>query len=75
MRKVKVRQFHNNEFYALCAEIDTVKVIKTGRFRWLGHLFRMQELDPHRKLTVLKPEGIRRVGRPKLRWLQSAKEN
>ena len=31
----------------------------------------MQELDPCRKLTVLKPEGTRRVGEPKLKWLES----
>jgi len=31
----------------------------------LGHLFRMQELDPRRKLIRLKPEGTRRVGKPK----------
>ena len=29
---------------------------------WLGHVFEMQELDPCRQLTVLKPEGTRRVG-------------
>ena len=42
---------------------------------WLGHLCRMQELDPQRKLTVLKIEGTRRVGKPKLRWLESVEKN
>jgi hypothetical protein len=31
----------------------------------------MQELDPCRKLTVLKPEDTRRVGKPKLKWFES----
>jgi len=31
----------------------------------------MQELDPCRKLTVLTAEGTRRVGKRKLRWLES----
>ena len=35
----------------------------------------MKELDPRRKLTVLKPEGTRRVGNPKLRWLESGEED
>jgi hypothetical protein len=35
----------------------------------------MQELDLRRKLTVLKPEGMRRVGKSKLRWLESAEED
>jgi len=28
----------------------------------------MQGLDPGRKCTVLKAEGTRRAGKPKLRW-------
>ena len=32
----------------------------------------MQELDPCRKLTLLKPEDTRHVGKPQLRWLESA---
>jgi hypothetical protein len=47
-------------------ELDIVKVIKIRRLRWMVLLFRMQELDPCRKLTVLKPEGSHRVGKPKL---------
>ena len=50
-----------------CSELDKVTVTKIGRWRWLGHLFRMQELDLCRKLTVLKPEGTWCVGKPKLR--------
>jgi hypothetical protein len=46
-------------------------VIKIGRLRWLGHLFRMQELDPCRKLTLYKPEGSWCVGKPRVRWLES----
>ena len=57
---------YNNELYALCDELDIVKVIKIGRLRWLGHLFRMQKLDPCRKLTLLKPEGAGLVGYPTL---------
>ena len=38
---------------------------------WLGQLFRMQELDACRKLTVLNTEGTRRAGKRKLRWLES----
>ena len=66
---------HSNELYALCNELDVVKVTKIGRLRWLGHLFRMQELDPCRKLTVLKPEGTRPLGKPKLWWLASVEQD
>jgi hypothetical protein len=50
-------------------------VVKIERLRWLGQLFRMQELDPCRKFTVLKPDGTRRAGKRKLRWLESAEED
>ena len=46
-----------NELYTMCNELDIVKMIKIGRLRWLGHFFRMQELDPCGKLCVLRPEG------------------
>jgi len=49
-----------------------VKVVKIGRLRWL---FIMQELDPCRKLTLLKPKGNRRVGKPKVRWFESVEED
>jgi hypothetical protein len=51
------------------------KEIKLGRLRWFGQPFRMQELDPCRKLTVLKPEGTRRVGIPKVRWIELVQED
>jgi hypothetical protein len=69
----RTRYIH--ELYALCNELDTVKVMKTGRLRCLGQLFRMQELDPCGKLSPLKSEGTRHVGKPTLRWLQSVEEN
>ena len=34
-------------------------------------LFRMQEMGPCRKLVIRKPEGTRRLGKAKLRWLKS----
>jgi len=55
-------------------ELDKVKVIKIGRLRWLGHLFRMNELNPCRKFTVLKPEGTRPVGKPKLNDLSQLRK-
>jgi hypothetical protein len=50
---------YNHELYKLYNEPDIVKVIKVGWLRWLGHLFRMQEQNPCRKLTLHKPEGTR----------------
>jgi len=35
----------------------------------------MQELTTCRKLTVLKAEGTRLVGKHKMRWFESAEED
>jgi hypothetical protein len=48
------RTRYSNELYTLYDKLNTVRMIKMGRLLWLGHLFRMQELDPCRKLTFLK---------------------
>jgi hypothetical protein len=49
----KWRTIHSNECYTLHDEADIAKAIKTRRLRWLGQLFRMQEVGPCRNLTVL----------------------
>jgi hypothetical protein len=46
-------------------------VLKIGRLRWLGHLFKMQELHPCRRLILLKPKGTWHIGKPNLRVLES----
>jgi hypothetical protein len=64
------------ELYKLYNEPDIVKVIKVEQLRWLGHLFRMQEQNSCGNLTLHKPDGTRRVGRPALKWLlDSVKED
>jgi hypothetical protein len=64
-----------NELYTPYNRLHIVNVIKIGRLRWLLHLFRMQELDPWRKLTLLKPNGTRRVGERKLKCLEENLKN
>jgi hypothetical protein len=53
----------------LCKKSDIVTVIKIGKLRWLGHLFRMQEFNSCTKFILTKSEGTRHVGKPRLRWL------
>ena len=65
----------NKEMYMLCDELDMAKVKKYKRMRRLGHLFSTQETYPCKKLTHHKPEGIRHVGKPRLRWLESVVED
>ena len=50
-------------------ETDLVTTIRITRFRWAGHIVRMQGNLPCMKITLDKPNGRRRVGRPNLRWM------
>jgi hypothetical protein len=55
--------------YCLYDETDLVTIIKITRLRWAGHIIRMQDNLPCKKITLDKPEGRRRAGRPNLRWM------
>jgi hypothetical protein len=46
-------------------------MIKIARLKWLGHIVRMEDYAPCKKITFCQPEGSRKKGRPKLRWLDS----
>jgi hypothetical protein len=63
------RSRYNAELYRLYDEIDLVTAIRTSRLRWAGHIVRMKDNLPCKKITLDKPEGRRRVGRPNLRWM------
>jgi hypothetical protein len=63
------RSRYNVELYRLYDETDLVTSIRITRLRWAGHIVRMQDNLPCKKITLDKPEGRRRVGRPNLRWV------
>ena len=61
------RSRYNEELYRLYDETDLVTAIKITRLRWAGHIVRKQDNLPCKKITLDKPEGRKRVGRPNLR--------
>jgi len=63
------RSRYNEELYSLYDETDLVTTTRITRLRWAGHIVRMQDNLPCKKITLDKPEGRRRVGRPNLRWM------
>ena len=63
------RSRHNEELYCLYDETDLVTTIKIIRLRWEGHIERVQDNLPCKKITFDKSEGSRRTGRPNLRWI------
>jgi hypothetical protein len=55
--------------YRLYDEIDLVTAIRISRLGWAGHIVRMEDNLPCKKITLDKPEGRRQVGKPNLRWM------
>jgi hypothetical protein len=51
----------------LYKESDIVTYIKINRLRWAGHVIRLEEQSPARRVLVAVVEGRRQSGRPKLR--------
>jgi hypothetical protein len=50
-------------------------MVKAARLRWLGHLYRTEELNPCKKLTFSKPIGTRKKGRLPVRWLDNVQQD
>ena len=46
-----------------------MRVIKSRRMRWAGHVARMGEEMGVYRVLVRKPEGRRPLGRPRCRWV------
>jgi hypothetical protein len=61
------RSRYNEELYRLYDETDLVTTVRITRLRWAGHIVRMEDNLPCKKITLDKPESRRRVGRPNLR--------
>jgi len=47
---------------------NIVRVMKSRRMSWVGHVARMGEGRGVYRVLVSKPEGKRQLGRPRRRW-------
>jgi len=63
------RKLHNEEFSDLYSVLNIVRVIKSRRMRWAGHVAHMEQgRGVYRVLVGRKPVGKRSLGRPRCRW-------
>jgi hypothetical protein len=62
------RKLHNEELNALYSLPNIMRVIKSRRLRWAGHVARLGEGRVVYRVLVGKPEGKRPLGRPRHRW-------
>jgi hypothetical protein len=58
------RKLHNEELRDLYSSPSLIRIIKSRRMRWAGHVARMGEKRNAYRLLVRKPEGKRQLGRP-----------
>jgi hypothetical protein len=59
------RRLHNEELHNLYASPSIIRVIKTRRMKWVGHLACMRDMRNTYNTLLGKPEGKRPLGRPR----------
>jgi len=65
------RRLHNEELNGLYPSTNIVRVIKSRRMKWAGHVARMGEERVVYRFLVGKPEGRRPLGRSRRIWMYS----
>ena len=67
------RKLHNEQLKDLYSSPNIFRVIKSKRMRWAGHVARLRERRGVYRVLVVKTEGKRPLGRPRLRWENNIK--
>jgi hypothetical protein len=67
------RKLHNDLLHNFYSSPSKIRIIKSRRMRWAGHVARMGEKRNVYKLLVGKPERKRPLGRPRCRWIDNIK--
>jgi hypothetical protein len=62
------RKLHNEELHNLYYSPDNIRMIRSRRMRWAGHIACMREMRNAYKILVVKPEEKRPLGRIKHRF-------
>ena len=65
------KRLHNEELNDLYSSPNIVRVIKSRRMRWAGHVARMGEERGAYRILLGKPKGKRPLGRPRRRWVDN----
>ena len=68
------RRLHNEELHSLNHSPNIVRMIKSRRLRWAGHVSRIEGRSAFKNLTS-KPTSKRPLGRPRRRWEDNIRLN
>jgi len=66
---------YNDELNNLIEGRTITRFAKAQRLRWYGHMLRMSNDRMPKRIFETKPDGIRRKGRPRRRWLQDVEND
>jgi hypothetical protein len=55
--------------------LGIVADIKKKALEWIGHVVRMDQERAIKKISESEPEGSRKRGRPRLRWLEDVSKD
>jgi hypothetical protein len=67
------RRLHNEGHNDLSSSPNIIRVIKSRRVRWAGHVARMGEGRSSYRILVGRPKGRRPLERPRRRWEDNIK--
>ena len=62
------RRLHREEVHSVYRSHNIVRVIKSRRLRWAGHVTRSKRCRSASKILIGTPVGKTHLGRPRLRW-------
>jgi hypothetical protein len=65
------RKLNNEELRELYSLPSIIRIIKSRRLRWTGHVARMGEKRNAYRVLMRKPEGKRPLGRPRRGWVDN----
>jgi hypothetical protein len=63
--------YEEEEWIHVTASPSIIRITKSRRMRWAGHVARMGEKRNASRLLVGKPEGKRPLGRTRRRWVDT----
>jgi hypothetical protein len=73
--KLGWRKLHNEELHNLYSSPSIIRMIKSRRIRWAGHVARMGVNRNAYRILLGQPEGKRTLRRPRRRWVDNIKMN
>jgi hypothetical protein len=69
------RELHNEELHNLYFSPDIIRMIKTMRVQWAGHVARMGDKRNTYRILVRKLKGKRSLKRPRRTWEDNTKRD